>query len=67
MEAGRITFDLCEKSYVCKACNKVWYGEKKRMWDQHCETVNHKNMINAIKNSTGKDNKYINNNICYEE
>jgi hypothetical protein len=61
------TFENCKKSYTCKACDKIWYGNsKKRVWELHCETNNHKNMINAIKIS-GKDNKYINTSICYEE
>jgi len=67
MESGRIIFDDCKKAFICKACDKSWYGEsKKRTFTQHCESQTHRTMINAIKVS-GKDNKYINNNICYEE
>ena len=65
-EPGRITFDEIKISYVCKACNKIWFGDKKRIWEQHCETQVHKNMLNAVKLS-GKTNKDINNTICYEE
>lgn len=66
VEAGRITFDDCKKSYVCKACNKSWFGNKKKQWENHTETQSHKNMINAIKLS-GKTNREINQTICYEE